>query len=63
MSDKPLKVTDFGMLCQICFDPLVAERCAMDVEGRKWNVCDSGCAIEAGIPLARQLVTVFRAAR
>lgn len=39
----------FGTMCEICFQGLTPETCAVDTEGTKWDVCTGECARLAGI--------------
>ncbi len=45
MIDHPV----FGTRCEICFERLELEDCAVDTEGQKWDVCAGECARQAGI--------------
>jgi hypothetical protein len=39
----------FGTFCEICFSGLTLERCAVDTDGNRWDVCTGECARQAGI--------------
>jgi hypothetical protein len=39
----------FGLMCEICFDGLTPEACAVDAGGQRWDVCAGECARQAGI--------------
>ena len=39
--------------CCICFSTLTPDQCAVDASGQKWDVCQGGCAEEAGIDVRR----------
>lgn len=39
----------FGTICEICFEHLDRERCAVDTDGTRWDICTGDCAKQAGI--------------
>ena len=39
----------WGTMCEICFEQLTVDTCAVDTDGQKWDVCKGECARQAGI--------------
>lgn len=39
----------FGSRCEICYELITEDNCAVDEEGHKWDVCAGECARQAGI--------------
>ncbi len=42
---------NWGTVCCICFEGLTADKCAVDADGQKWDVCKGKCAKEAGLDI------------
>lgn len=47
----------WGTMCEICFDRLTVDTCAVDLDGQKWDVCAGDCARQAGIVEATPTTT------
>lgn len=39
----------WGTMCEICFEGLTVDTCAVDANGQRWDVCTGDCARQAGI--------------
>lgn len=39
----------WGTMCEICFHQLTPDKCAVDADGVRWDVCAGDCAEQAGI--------------
>lgn len=39
----------WGLMCEICFEPLTPDECAVDESSTRWDVCKGRCAAAAGI--------------
>jgi hypothetical protein len=39
----------WGSFCEICFERITPQTCAVDKDGVKWDICPGPCAKQAGI--------------